>query len=133
MIDRIRIDGPGRPIATGRTPPAATSGFSVSETGGDTTRAKPAEAMAAVGLDGMLAVQEAADAEERDRRARRHGRLLLAELAALQRELLSGGDASLQHLAELAEAVPVAADPALAAVMRGIVLRARVEIARRGP
>ena len=112
-------DGPGRPVATGRTPPAATSGFSGVR---DRRRSRHAPGRR---RRWPLSVWTACwqcrrqrTRTERDRRARRHGRLLLAELAALQRELLSGGDASLQHLAELAEAVPVAADPALAAVMR---------------
>ena len=68
-----------------------------------------------------------------DREARRHGQDMLAALAELQRALLGGDDdaAALQRLAELAAAVPRATDPRLAALVSAIVLRVRVELARR--
>jgi hypothetical protein len=51
----------------------------------------------------------------------------------LQRALLAGSDdmVALRHLAELADAVPQATDRRLAAMISAIVLRARVELARR--
>jgi hypothetical protein len=133
MIDGIRIDGPGRLAATERKRPSAAAGFAVSGAPADANRAKAAEAAAHVSLDGMLALQEAVDAEERDRRAGRHGRLMLAELAALQRDLLCGDTASLRRLTDLAASAPLASNPALVVVMNAIILRARVEIARRTP
>jgi hypothetical protein len=82
----------------------------------------------------MLALQEMGAGSVRDREARRRGQGLLAALAALQRGLLAGGDdpAALQRLADLAEAAPDTEDPRLGAVLSAIVLRARVELARRG-
>jgi len=58
---------------------------------------------------------------------------MLAELAALQRALLAGGDdaAALERLAQLAKEVPSATDPGLAALVQAIVVRVRVELARR--
>ena len=68
-----------------------------------------------------------------DREARRHGHNLLEALAELQRALLIGNDdvGALQHLAELAAAVPRATDRRLAAIVSAIVVRVQVELARR--
>lgn len=68
-----------------------------------------------------------------DREARRHAQDMLALLAALQRNLLSGVDniAALQQLADLAAAAPIAADRRLAATISAILIRVRVELARR--
>jgi copper homeostasis protein CutC len=54
-------------------------------------------------------------------------------LAGLQRALLTSGDdtAALQRLAELAAVVPRAADRRLAAMVSAIIVRVRVELARR--
>jgi len=86
-------------------------------------------------LGSMLALQEMGAGSVRDREARRRGQGLLAALAALQRGLLAGGDDQdvLQRLADLASADPdYAEDKRLGAVLSAIVLRARVELARRG-
>jgi hypothetical protein len=100
-----------------------------------------AAALPARGLDALLALQETAastgDPATRDREARRHGRDLLEELAALQRALLSGaagdaGDPALGRLGALLQSMPAATDPGLAAVLRAVSLRARLELARRG-
>ncbi|MBR0673767.1 flagellar assembly protein FliX, partial [Neoroseomonas soli] len=82
---------------------------------------------------GLLALQEAGPVAERDARARRRGDALLRELSGLQAELLAGrvDPARLQALAALAEGES-AADPALAAAVAAIALRARIELARRG-
>ncbi len=59
---------------------------------------------------------------------------MLAALAELQRALLGGGDdgAALQRLADLAATVPtVPPIRRLAAMVSAIVLRVRVELARR--
>ncbi|WP_277813992.1 hypothetical protein [Acidisphaera rubrifaciens] len=51
----------------------------------------------------------------------------------MQHDLLSDdGGAATERLRTLLEDVPMAADPALAALAAAIVLRARVELARRG-
>ncbi|MGI4977037.1 MAG: flagellar assembly protein FliX [Janthinobacterium lividum] len=103
--------------------------------GGAVAAASPAR-----GLDALLALQETAavaqDPATRDREARRHGRDLLEELAALQKALLAGGDeagqGALGRLVALLRSMPAAADPGLDGVLRSVGLRARLELARRG-
>jgi hypothetical protein len=96
----------------------------------------PAGVAGPLALGAMLTLQETGAGSVRDREARRRGQGLLAALAALQRDLLGGGGgedpAALQRLADLAAAVPDAEDRRLGAVLGAIVLRARVELARRG-
>jgi hypothetical protein len=83
----------------------------------------------------MLSLQELGSETVEDREARRHGHDMLAALAELQRALLSnaGNGQVLERLAELADAVPQATDPRLAAMISAIVLRVRLELARRQP
>ena len=79
----------------------------------------------------MLALQEQAGAEAGDGQARRHGQRLLAALAELQRSMLCGGGSdTLEELSRLSEQEEHAVDPVLAAVIRSIRLRARLELAR---
>ncbi len=137
-MDPIHGLGPAEPInpvsSRGR---ARGAGFRVAE---DTVAAPPgnaaeAEEVAEASLAGLLALQEELDAGPvRDREARRRGRDLLAELSALQRDVLAGppGEARLARLADLAEAVPEAADPRLRDAVNAIVVRALVEAARYG-
>jgi len=89
--------------------------------------------MASVGLASVLTLQELGGETVQDREAKRHGQDMLAMLAALQRGLLGGADSgdTLQRLAELAAAVPRATDRRLAAMMSAIIVRVRVELARR--
>jgi hypothetical protein len=81
----------------------------------------------------MLTLQELGGETIQDREARQHGQDMLAALADLQRALLSpGGDAAvLARLAELAASVPRATDRRLAAMVSAIMVRVRVELARR--
>ena len=118
-------------IESRRTCPAraGAGGFRVADApagSGASTAAAP------VGLSGLLAMQEAEAGFVQDREARRHGQAVMAELAALQRELLGGGGASLDRLAALGRHSPQAADPRLAAVLRAVQMRAQIELARRG-
>ena len=134
-INRVPPGGPAG-VVTPRGK-ARGSTFSVADGG---TRPAPtgtadAEEVAEASLAGLLALQEdAGGGQIRDREARRRGRDLLAELAALQRDLLAGppGTERLARLAGLAAAVPDAADPRLRDVVNAIALRARVETARYG-
>jgi hypothetical protein len=81
----------------------------------------------------MLSLQEVGGETVEDREARRRGNDMLAALGELQRALLAGGgDAgALQRLVELSASVRRATDPRLAALVSAIVVRARVELARR--
>ena len=75
------------------------------------------------------------DGLRRDRDARHRSRELLDALAALRRALLGSGDekAELARLSALLSAIPQAHDPALAALVRAIAVRATVELCRREP
>ena len=79
-------------------------------------------------------LQEFEDAGTRDRQAKRHGQALLQALGELQRLLLGEGplEEALARLSALVETCPEASDPALAGLVGSILLRARVELARRG-
>jgi protein-disulfide isomerase-like protein with CxxC motif len=115
-----------------RTATRTSAAFAVPESGAapsnGVTEAAPAAALAS-----MLALQEAGGEAREDREARRHGHDLLDALAALQRAVLTGCDdaAALERLADLAATVPLAADTRLAAMVSAIVVRAKVELARR--
>jgi hypothetical protein len=91
--------------------------------------------MAPSALSGLLALQEQGEVPTpRDRDARRHGRRLLEELAALQRDLLSGRVTGerLARLTSLVAELPPVDDPGLRAARDAVVLRARIELARYG-
>jgi hypothetical protein len=95
--------------------------------------AEAAGAIATLTPLGLMALQEEDDPAGRNRRGAARGRALLADLAALQAELLGGtaNPARLERLARLSDGESPA-DPALADALAGIVLRARIELARRG-
>jgi hypothetical protein len=82
----------------------------------------------------MLSLQEFGGDAAADSQASRRGEDMLSALAELQRALLGGVDTAdtMRRLAELAATVPRAADPRLAAMVSAIILRVRVELARRG-
>jgi hypothetical protein len=81
----------------------------------------------------MLALQAVDEAVERDRAARKRGTALIAALTKLQRAMLAEADPSsaLKALTELTSDSPLADDPGLGAILRAVVLRSRVELARR--
>jgi len=139
-IDRVQGGGPMTRRAGARGVGQAGAAFaSALEAGAGGAEAADTDPLAGVAeplaLGSMLALQEMGAGSVRDREARRRGQGLLAALAALQRGLLAGGDYQdvLQRLADLASADPdYAEDKRLGAVLSAIVLRARVELARRG-
>ena len=126
-----RVGWPTAPRLANR--PAAKSGFFVPPEPAGLAQAGAAGAPAATSLSSMLTLQEAGGETVEDREARRHGNDMLAALAELQRALLGGdGDGvARQRLGDLADAVRHATDPRLAAMISAIVLRVRVELARR--
>ncbi len=130
------IEGIGWPTAA-RLPtrPAATApGFSVPLEPHNAAQTAETTPTQAASLTSVLTLQELGSETVEDREARRRGHDMLAELAALQRALLRGGDdiSALRRLAELAQAVPYATDRQLAAMVSAILVRVRVELARRG-
>ena len=131
------IDGVGRSGATrigGRAAASgAASGFAVPAEAGAANHAAEAAAAQPAGLASMLTLQEMGGETVEDREARRHGQDMLALLAALQRGLLGGLDdgTTLERMAAMAAAVPRASDRRLAAMVSAIMVRVRVELARR--
>lgn len=128
-----RIGWPAATQPTGRTPQAAEPGFVVPLPAPAPGATAGATATQAASAASMLTLQELGGETPQDREARHHGQDMLAELAALQRRLLGASDevSTLQRLAELAAAVPHATDRRLAAMISAIVVRVRVELARR--
>jgi hypothetical protein len=127
------IEGVGWPSASrvANRVPAKSRFFLPSEPAG-TGQAAASAAPHPASLGSMLTLQELGGETTADREARKRGSDMLAALAELQRALLVGGDAAaLRHLADLAEAVPQAVDRRLAAVVSAIIVRVRVELARR--
>jgi hypothetical protein len=121
----------GSAAGRGRRLRGGASGFSLG--GAATTATAAAQGSAPAQPVGLLALQEAGPVAERDARARRRGEALLQSLSELQLGLL-GGRLDPARLRALAALVPgeEAADPALAAAIAAIRLRARVELARHG-
>ena len=129
------VDSVGQPqAARAASRPKARDGAPpfVAEAEAPAGSAGPAT-VAPAALASMLALQELGGETGEDRQARRHGHLLLSALGELQRELLGGhGDGSaLERLTALLAAVPRATDRRLGAMVSAIVVRARVELARR--
>lgn len=132
-IERVGASAPSRPGV--RAAAGATAGFlPPADPGIDTARSPGVPASAPVALDSLLALQQVDEPAEHDRAAHRRGQELLGALGRLQRVLLEGGDqtATLEQIRSLAGAIPAAADPGLAVAVELIVLRARIELARRG-
>ncbi|HET8995394.1 MAG TPA: flagellar assembly protein FliX [Acetobacteraceae bacterium] len=131
LIEGLGAPAPGR--LPNRTPRSGTASFTL-DTAAESAGTGAAQAAAPPLAVSALALQEVAIDAPRDRAARRHGQALLAALGRLQRHLLGGADAagSLDELAALAAIVPNVDEPGLAATLHATVLRARVELARRG-
>jgi hypothetical protein len=127
------IGGPTAPRFVARPSPRGANGFALPA---DSVTAEQPSVIAGpetISLTSVLTLQELGSKTEADRKARRHGQDILAALAGLQRALLAGADDAdvLQRLALLAATVPHAADRSLAAMLSAILVRARVELARR--
>ncbi|MBN8907240.1 MAG: flagellar assembly protein FliX [Rhodospirillales bacterium] len=131
------IDGVGGATAPqpnwGRAP-ASGGGSAVPEGPAPTARPVSAGAAGGVVLEAMLALQAATGPEDPTRRALRRGHELLRVLGRLQAALLGRqlGQADLEALDSLCGQDEMTADPALAAILGSIRLRARVELARFG-
>ena len=129
-IDGVRIGGGPAPARRARS----AGGFALPGQAEETGEAMGTAAAAAATPLGLLALQESGpDPRERDAQAARRGAALLRELSGMQREALSGrrDPERLNRIASLAEGES-AADPLLADALAGIVLRAKVELARAG-
>ncbi len=112
---------------------AGTDGFRIAaEEGGAAREAAEAGGIAPAGL-GLLALQEYGSGAERDAAAHRRASDILAELTALQCDMLGGRPPDAARLRRLVESGEAGADPALRELVQGVVLRAQVELVRRSP
>ncbi len=125
------IGWPTAPRVTRRS--VAKPGFFVRHEATATGKATAAAPPQPTTSGSILTLQELGDETVADREARRHGLDMLTTLAELQKALLSDTDqqATLQRLSDLAAAIPCATDRRLAALVSAILVRVRVELARR--
>ena len=134
MVESVRanrIGGTASPVRDGTR--LAEGGFSVNSGGGFQVQKARLSTIPAMGLESMLALQSINEAIDRDRAARARGAAMIAALTDLQRAMLAEEDPALalRSLSALAMDGPLADDPGLAAILRAVVLRSRVEVARR--
>ncbi len=129
-IGRLGSIGTAAP-ARGRAR-AGAGGFRIAAEGGEEAReAADAGGVAPASL-GLLALQEYGREAERDGAAHRRATDILAELTALQCDMLGGKPLDAARLRRLVESGEAGADPALQELVQGVVLRAQVELVRRG-
>jgi hypothetical protein len=134
LVERV---GGGPQAVSGVRKPGARrqgGGFGVAahELAEDPPVIAPASEPAA--LEGLLALQECQMEAVSEREARRFGQAVLGELTKLQAGMLSAAGvarADLQRLAGLCDSVPYTEDETLRALLQSVVLRARIELARR--
>jgi hypothetical protein len=134
MVESVRAGGVGGPSPLGRNGIRTAEGpFSVGDGATPPTRNAGLSSVASIGLDSMLALQGIDEAIEHDRAAHKRGTAMLAALTRLQRMMLAAEDpsAALRALNELTADNRLADDPGLGAILRAVVLRSRVEMARR--
>lgn len=94
---------------------------------------RQAAMVSAVGLTGLIALQDDDSPSRRDRAAQRGGKQALVALGQVQVALLRGDQgAAVAALGDAVGQMVEPADPALAAIIGAIRLRARIELARRG-
>jgi hypothetical protein len=127
-----RLGGIGAAVPARGRARAGAGGFRPAAEGGEAAReAAAAGGIAPLGL-GLLALQEGSSGAERDAAAHRRATDILAELTALQCDMLGGTPPDPARLRRLVESGEEGADPTLREVVQGVVLRAQVELARRG-
>ena len=133
MVEGVRAGGIGGPGRVARDGVKTTDArFSVDDGGMPLAQNARLSSVAGIGMESMLALQGIDESVERDRKARKRGTAMVAALTNLQRAMLAKEDPALalHALNELAADHPLADDPGLGAILRAIVLRARVEVAR---
>ena len=127
-----RIGGTRGPVAA-RGASRRGGGFQLPAEAGAAATGTSAAAEVAQPSLGLLSLQESGSGAGRDAAARRRADDILDELQGLQCDLLAAGAGDPDRLARLAalDSGEDGADPALRAVVQAVVLRAKIELARR--
>jgi hypothetical protein len=134
MVEGVRASGIGAAASMPRDSAKTAAGqFTVDDGAAPLNQQARLATVAGIGLESMLALQAVDEAAERDRAAHKRGTAMIAALSRLQRAILAEEDPALalNALHALAGDGPLADDPALGAIVRAVVLRSRVELARR--
>lgn len=134
MVEGVRASGIGAAAPLPRDGTKAISGqFTVDDGAAPLNQQARLATVAGIGLESMLALQAVDEAAEHDRAAHKRGKAMIAALTRLQRSMLAEEDPSsaLNALRELTGDGSLASDPELGAILRAVVLRSRVELARR--
>ena len=134
MVEGVRASGIGAAAPLPRDGTKTVAGqFTVEDGAAPLNQRVRLATVVGIGLESMLALQAVDEAAERDRAAHKRGTAMVAALSRLQRAMLAEEDPSLvlNALHELAGDGPLANDPELGAIVRAVVLRSRVELARR--
>jgi hypothetical protein len=107
-------------------------GFSISEGGATARAASSAATGAALGIEGLLALQAEDGPLERRSRGLRKGRAMLDALDSLKLAMLEGrgGSAAAQALAQAAHAPELTGEAGLDSTLTEISVRAAVELAK---
>jgi hypothetical protein len=130
----MRIDGvnPVQPQSTAKRAQSAGGGFSVSEGGAPARAASAGATGAALGIEGLMALQAEDGPLERRSRGLRKGRAMLDALDSLKLAMLEGrgGSAAAQALAQSANAPELTGDAGLDSTLTEISVRAAVELAK---
>ena len=125
------------PVSRARPRAGSEIAFEVPSAEAPAAAAPEATAAGSIGAVNPMLLHELAvdDGERRDREAHRRASDILDLLAELQRGLLGANveGMPIDRLTSLLENAPAPADPVLAAATQSILLRARIEIARRLP
>ena len=134
MVESVRPSRVGRLLPIVRDGARASGEAFAVETGAGSVQPNARlTGVPALGLESMLLLQAVDEAGQRDRSARKRGGAMIAALTDLQRALLAQEDPALalRSLSALSAEGPEAADPGLAAILRSVVLRSRIEVVRR--
>lgn len=126
-----KLGGIASPAAARTGARRGPGGFHVEADGSEAAREARAAGSIAPANPGLLALQEAGSEAGRDEAAERRATDILEELNALQCDLLKGVRGDPARLRDLLESGEEGSDPALREVVRGVLLRAEVELVRR--
>jgi len=130
----MRIDGvkPVQQQASLKRSERAAGGFSVSDPGASARAASTAASGAALGIEGLMALQAEDGPLERRSRGLKKGRAMLDALDSLKLAMLEGrgGGNAAQALALAAQPNELTGEPGLDSTLTEISVRAAVELAK---